>query len=58
MSDANNRTTDSRVLRLQQRRATLLAYLREKLDDNDMHGVQDAASDIREIDAKLSVLHA
>lgn len=40
------------------RRATMIAYLRLKLDENDMHGVQDAASDIREIDAKLSVLNA
>lgn len=34
-------------------RATLVTYLRMKLEANDMHGVQDAASDIREIDARL-----
>jgi hypothetical protein len=41
---------------LQEQRTAMLAYLRMKLDANDMHAVQDAASDIREIDAKLEVL--
>ena len=34
----------------------MIVYLRHKLEIQDYHGVQDAASDIREIDAKLSVL--
>jgi hypothetical protein len=33
----------------------LVEYLKSKLSVGDWHGVQDAASDIREIDAKLSV---
>lgn len=42
--------------KLASQRAALLTYLQSKLEADDMHAVQDAASDIREIDAKLSVL--
>lgn len=35
-------------------RTTLITYLRMKLDAEDWHGVQDAASDIREIEAKIA----
>lgn len=41
---------------LKLQRQMLVAYLKSKLDAEDLHAVQDAASDIREIDAKLSVL--
>ena len=41
---------------LQEQRAQLVAYLLSKVKAGDFHAVQDAASDIREIDAKLSVL--
>lgn len=41
---------------LQDQRAQLIAYLLSKVKANDFHAVQDAASDIREIDAKLEVL--
>jgi hypothetical protein len=34
----------------------LIAYLTSKIKAADWHAVQDAASDIREIDAKLEVL--
>lgn len=43
---------------LLQRRATLILYLREKASEEDWHGVADAAMDLREVDAKLSVLRA
>lgn len=39
-------------------RAVLLTYLRSKLEINDLHAVQDAASDMREIDAKLEILRS
>ncbi len=44
------------VASLKAQRASLKAYLRMKDDADDMHGVADAAMDIREIDAKLEVL--
>jgi hypothetical protein len=41
---------------LLEQKTSLVAYLTSKLKAGDMHAVQDAASDIREIDAKLQVL--
>jgi hypothetical protein len=38
-------------------RQQLVAYLLSKVTAQDWHAVQDAASDLREIDAKLEVLH-
>lgn len=43
---------------LKQQREMLMVYLRSKLDSGDLHAVQDAASDMREIDAKLEVLRS
>lgn len=40
---------------IEQRKA-LIAYMRSKITAADWHAVQDSASDIREIEAKLSVL--
>ncbi len=34
----------------------LIAYLLSKVKSGDWHAVQDAGSDIREIDAKLELL--
>lgn len=34
----------------------MLAYLKLRLELDDMHGVMDAAADIREIDAQLRML--
>ena len=34
----------------------LVAYLLSKVKSGDWHAVQDSASDIREIDAKLEVI--
>ena len=44
---------DSRVLRLRERRIVLIGYLAEVVKEEDWHGVQDAASDLREVDAEL-----
>jgi hypothetical protein len=41
---------------LLEQKASLLAYLTSKIKACDWHAVQDAASDIREIEAKLEVL--
>ncbi len=49
---------DAMVDVLCEQRLTLTAYLLSKVKAGDWHAVQDAASDIREIEAKLSVLRA
>lgn len=41
---------------LPEKRELMLRYLQMKLEEGDLHGVQDAASDIREIDARLDEL--
>ena len=52
--------TPSQILaeanRLKAKRSLMVEYLRLKLDEDDMHGVQDAASDIRDIDAEVKGL--
>jgi hypothetical protein len=47
---------DRLQLDLEKRKAGLIAYCQIKLDAGDWHAVQDAASDIRELDAKLELL--
>lgn len=47
--------TDRKADLLDQK-ATLIGYLASRLKAGDFHAVQDAASDIREIDAKLELL--
>ncbi len=44
--------------RLESERASLLPYLTAKFNNKDFHGVQDAASDLRDIDCQLEVLDA
>lgn len=39
------------------KRQVLIQYLLMKVDDDDFHAVGDAAVDIREVDAKLSMLN-
>lgn len=34
----------------------MIAYLKHKLQVEDWHGIQDAGSDLREIDIELQVL--
>lgn len=41
---------------LREQREQLIAYLLSKVKACDWHAVQDAASDIREINARLDVL--
>jgi hypothetical protein len=40
-----------------QRRAGLISYLKLKVEEEDWHGCQDAASDIREIEAKMEMIN-
>jgi len=48
--------TYDRIATLADQRATLLAYLRMKVDAADWHGVSDAANDLREIELELRIL--
>ena len=41
---------------LTEQKATLIAYLQNRLKAQDWHGVADAAMDLRETEAKLEVL--
>lgn len=41
---------------LELERNTLKSYLQMKMNSEDWHAVADAAMDLREIDAKLSIL--
>ena len=45
-----------RVVYLQAMHATMVAYLRAKVEDADWHGVMDASADLREIEAELKGL--
>ena len=42
---------------LTEQKAGLIAYLLNKVKVHDFHAVQDAASDIREIDAKIEMIN-
>ena len=44
------------IPKLESFKARLIQYLKLKTEQEDWHGVSDAANDIREIEAKLSVL--
>lgn len=43
----------TRIAWLEGGRAVMLAYLDLKQDNSDWHGVQDAGSDLRDIEAEL-----
>lgn len=47
---------DRLIVELERKKLGLIAYCQLKLDDGDWHAVQDAASDIRELAAKLELL--
>lgn len=51
-----NDAIERRVAFLRSQRATLIAYLKAKLDAEDWHACADAAMDIREIDSVLKEL--
>lgn len=46
-----------RIAELEDQRTQLIAYLIAKVKVGDWHAIQDAASDIREVNAKLSILN-
>lgn len=46
----------ARIADLERYRPTLIAYMKLKLDAEDWHGVQDAASDLRDLDSELDGL--
>lgn len=48
----------ARLTALLERRRIMLEYLKLRLELDDLHGVQDAASDIREIDAQAAMLRS
>ena len=41
---------------LEQRRASMINYLKLKIEEEDWHGVADAAMDLREIEAKIEMV--
>ena len=47
---------ERRASELQNQRSNLVRYMRDKMTEEDWHGVADAACDLREIDRELSVL--
>lgn len=53
MTDADR---ERRSTELQSQRGNLIRYMRDKMTEEDWHGVADAACDLREIDRELSVL--
>lgn len=44
------------IEQLKAQKLTLIDYLKSKILANDWHAVQDATSDIREIDAEIKIL--
>jgi hypothetical protein len=48
--------TSGRKHELLEQKAELIAYCQSKLKAGDWHAVQDAASDIRELDAQIELL--
>lgn len=56
ISDFRSTATLDRVEKLRAQKRALVAYLDSKKEAEDWHAVQDAASDIREIEAVLRVL--
>jgi hypothetical protein len=47
---------NDKITELEQRRDTMIAYARMKLDSHDWHGVRDAMVDIEIIEANLLYL--
>jgi hypothetical protein len=42
----------SQLRKYEQRKADMIKYLLMKVDEKDWHGVQDAASDLRDIESE------
>jgi hypothetical protein len=49
--------TSLMISELIDQKRNMISYLKSKTKSSDWHAVQDAASDIREIDAKLFILN-
>ncbi len=49
---------DGKILKLEGQHATLVAYLRTKLDQRDWHGVSDAANDLRVLEETIRMERA
>lgn len=47
---------EDRAAALREQKDHLIAYLNSKIKAGDWHAVQDAASDIREINARLELI--
>lgn len=50
--------SSSELVKLWSRRGRMVEYLQLKMEEQDWHGVQDAGSDLREIDAMIKVLES
>ena len=48
---------ESKILEARQNIAVLSEYLHNRIKQSDWHGVEDAASDIRDNEAALRALH-
>lgn len=46
----------TRLDTLYDRRAVYVQYARHRIDDEDWHGVSDAANDLRELDVEIRML--
>lgn len=47
---------ERRIINHQKRKRVMIEYLNLKLNEEDWHGVEDAASDIRDIEAAIKEL--
>lgn len=45
-----------KIEKLESQRVTLIRYLEVETKDHDWHAIQDVASDLRDIDAKIEIL--
>lgn len=55
MAEKNRLKLDGELL---SRHTRMVEYLKLKVEEQDWHGVADAAMDLREIEAKLSLLQS
>lgn len=53
---ARDKEREARIHELEANRPRLIDYLKMKQDAEDWHGVQDAASDLRDLDSELDGL--
>lgn len=54
MSDPWADAIDNRLAELRRWREIMRLYLQMKVDQQDFHGAQDAASDLRDIDERIA----